>query len=170
MRMSIDEHQLSIRQATLEDVEAISTLTNNAYTRYIPVLGRKPQPMTANYTKMVVENSIRRALELQNPDGSFSAQYFRRPSSSPDMAAVLGSSGHMLEFLAVAMTDEQLRHPQGRLAARHLCRLFRDTQDLDLECGALYHAAHGLVLYRERLFGARTYQADGPPQAIAGKG
>jgi hypothetical protein len=24
---------------------------------------------------------------------------------------------------------------------------------MDVECGALYHAAHGLLLYRDRLFG-----------------
>ncbi len=56
--MSTDEHQLSIRQASLDDVEAISTLANDAYCRYIPLIGRKPQPMTADYTKIVAENPI----------------------------------------------------------------------------------------------------------------
>ena len=106
----------------------------------------------------IIQEAIVRALELQNPDGSFSAQYLRRPASSPDMSIVLGSSGHVLEFLAVAMTDEQLRNPQVQLAVQQLCGLFRDTKDLSLECGALYHAAHGLVLYRERVFGPREYR------------
>lgn len=104
-----------------------------------------------------VAEAAKIALATQNPDGSFSTEYFRRPGSSPDMAVVLGSTGHILEFLAIALDDQQLRDPQVELAVRHLCGLFETTRDLPLECGALYHAAHGLVLYRERVFGPRTY-------------
>lgn len=56
--MTIAENQFSIRKASLDDVEAITALTDAAYTKYIPLIGRKPQPMTADYAKMVVENSI----------------------------------------------------------------------------------------------------------------
>ncbi len=31
---------------------------DEAYEKYIPLIGRKPQPMTADHAKMVVENSI----------------------------------------------------------------------------------------------------------------
>ncbi len=56
--MTIAENQFSIRKASLDDVEAITALTDAAYTKYIPLIGRKPQPMTVDYAKMVVENSI----------------------------------------------------------------------------------------------------------------
>jgi ribosomal protein S18 acetylase RimI-like enzyme len=56
--MTTAEHQFKIRKASLEDAEAISALTDAAYAKYIPLIGRKPQPMTADYSKMVVENSI----------------------------------------------------------------------------------------------------------------
>jgi GNAT superfamily N-acetyltransferase len=56
--MIIAEHQFRIRKASLDDVEAISALTDAAYAKYIPLTGREPQPMTADYSKMVVENSI----------------------------------------------------------------------------------------------------------------
>jgi len=56
--MTIAENQFSICKASLDDVEAITALTDAAYTKYIPLIGRKPQPMTADYAKMVVENSI----------------------------------------------------------------------------------------------------------------
>ncbi len=120
------------------------------------------RPLTGPWqtADQLVQDGIRRTLEFQNPDGSFSSQYFRRPASSPDLAIVLGTTGHMLEFLAIAMTDEQLQQPQVQLAARQLCAMFRDTQNLPLECGALYHAAHGLVIYRQRMFGPRTYEAE----------
>jgi hypothetical protein len=105
----------------------------------------------------VVQHAIRRTLEYQNPDGSFSAQFFRRPASSSDLSIVLGTTGHQLEFLTVAMTDAQLNQPQVDLAVRHLCGLLRETKHLDLECGALYHAVHGLVLFRQRRIGPREY-------------
>jgi len=50
--------RLKINKATLDDVDAISSLTDAAYSKWIPVISRKPQPMTADYSKMVVENSI----------------------------------------------------------------------------------------------------------------
>jgi hypothetical protein len=39
-------------------------------------------------------------------------------------------------------------------AATRLVTLLEQTSDVDVECGALYHAAHGLLLYRERICGA----------------
>lgn len=104
-----------------------------------------------------IQEAIKTARAYQNPDGSFSINYFSRPGRSPDLAQNLGSSGHTLEFLTLAMTDEQLREPWVQRAAVHLCEVFRKTREYPLECGALYHAAHGLVLYRHRLFGPRRY-------------
>jgi len=109
------------------------------------------------------DDTIQRAIEqarlLQNADGSFSTNYFARPGTSPDLAQNLGATGHVLEFLTLAMTDEQLREPWVQRAALYQCGLLDSTRDLPLECGALYHAVHGLVLYRERLFGRRSYLA-----------
>ncbi len=56
--MSPDGKNISIRKAGPEDVEAIAGITDAAYTKYIPLIGRKPQPMQADYSRMVVEHSI----------------------------------------------------------------------------------------------------------------
>ena len=56
-----------------------------------------------------------------------------------------------------SLTDEQLGEAWVRRAVMYLCGLFRKTDQYDLECGALYHAAHGLALYRQRMFGSRKY-------------
>ena len=56
--MTIAEYQVQIRRASLDDVEVISALTDAAYAKYISLIGRKPQPMTADYAKMVSENSV----------------------------------------------------------------------------------------------------------------
>ena len=52
------EDKIHIRKAKIVDTDAISALTDAAYTKYIPLIGHKPQPMTADYTRMVVENTI----------------------------------------------------------------------------------------------------------------
>ena len=104
-----------------------------------------------------IQEAIGQARQYQNPDGSFSTNYFQRPGSSPDLAQNLGTTGHILEFLTLAMKDDQLDHPWIKRAVANMCDLFRRTRDVPLECGALYHAAHGLVLYRMRVFGPRSY-------------
>ena len=87
----------------------------------------------------------------QNADGSFSTNYLTRGGTTSDLAQVLGTSGHVLEFLSIHMTDEQIREPWVQRAALNLADVFDTTRGLDLECGVLYHAAHALVLYRNRL-------------------
>lgn len=115
--------------------------------------------LTGNWREadQLIQQTIAKAKEYQNPDGSFSSNYFDRPGQSPDLAVALGTSGHILEFLTLSMTDEQLAEPWVTRSVSHLCRLFRDTEHLALECGALYHAAHGLVVYRQRRYGDREY-------------
>ena len=43
------ETTLRLRQGRPEDVDAIRTLTREAYARWVPVIGREPLPMTADY-------------------------------------------------------------------------------------------------------------------------
>lgn len=47
-----------IRRATPADVASITAITDAAYARYVPRMGRKPQPMTADYQQMVATNPI----------------------------------------------------------------------------------------------------------------
>ena len=105
-----------------------------------------------------VRETIQKAREFQNPNGSFSSNYFQRGGIAEDLARDLGATGHVLEFLALAMTREELEQPWVRRSADHLCGLFEKTREIPLECGALYHAAHGLVLYRQRIYGERSYR------------
>jgi len=47
-----------IRRATPADVASITAITNAAYARYVPRMGRKPQPMTADYQQMLATHPI----------------------------------------------------------------------------------------------------------------
>ena len=98
----------------------------------------------------VLADCIDRARRFQQPDGSFSVHFFERPAASPDVFATLGATGHVFEVLALVLDDESLAEPWVTRAAERLVTLLERTADLDVECGALYHAAHGLALYRHR--------------------
>ena len=104
----------------------------------------------------VLVDAIDRARRFQQPDGSFSIHSFERPGTSPDVFARLGATGHVFEVVALALDDERLAEPWVTRAADRLTSLLEQTADVDVECGALYHAAHGLALYRRRICKAAT--------------
>lgn len=131
------------------------TIALNQHRRWLAQNGKDLQDLAGGW--LAAADRIRWAVDTargsQHASGAFSVDYFQRSSYPPDLSARLSSTGHTLEFLALALDDEQLKEPWVTRAAVHLCQLFQQTRNLDLECGALYHAAHGLVLYRERRFG-----------------
>jgi hypothetical protein len=98
----------------------------------------------------VLEDAIDRARMFQQADGSFSIHSFERPGTSPDVFARLGATGHVFEVLALALDDDRIAEPWVTRAADRLVTLLEQTADVDVECGGLYHAAHGLSLYRRR--------------------
>jgi ribosomal protein S18 acetylase RimI-like enzyme len=53
----------SIRRAGPADAAAVAALTQRAYAKWVPILGREPRPMTADYDKAVVENLVHLAVE-----------------------------------------------------------------------------------------------------------
>lgn len=102
--------------------------------------------------RKILEN-VEAARQYQNADGSFSSNYFRRGGRTADLTLDLSVSGHILEFLMLALSDEQLSEPWVRRGVVHVCDVLQKTRTVPLECGALYHAIHALILYRQRVFG-----------------
>jgi len=106
----------------------------------------------------VIDDCVDRARRFQQADGSFSTHSFERPGTSTDVFATLSATGHVFEVVVMALDDERLAEPWVTRAADRLVTLLEQTADIDVECGALYHAAHGLAIYRER-----TCRAGGLP-------
>lgn len=114
----------------------------------------------------VIGDSIEMAKRNQNPDGSFSVDYHHRTGWTRDLGETLGTTGHVLEFLALAAPDETLREPWVERSVRRLCEVLEQCRDVDLECGVLYHALHGLREYRRRIGGSAVeLGASGEPDA-----
>ena len=99
--------------------------------------------------------AVEQARANQLPSGAFSIGFFQRPANSANLDEHLAATGHILEFLSFALPKEQLDDLWVQRAVAYMCRLLERTKEIDLECGALYHAAHGLVLYRDKVYGPR---------------
>ncbi|HTU26627.1 MAG TPA: ADP-ribosylation factor-directed GTPase activating protein isoform b [Pirellulales bacterium] len=106
-----------------------------------------------------IQSAIAKAKANQQPDGSFSSQFFLRPAHSDDIDKRLGASGHTFEFLALALNNQQFLEPWYTRSLVAILDMLERTEDVELECGGLYHAMHGLELYRLRRFGP----PDAPP-------
>ncbi|TXH84471.1 MAG: GNAT family N-acetyltransferase [Rhizobium sp.] len=60
---------VSLRPATAADVDAIRALTREAYGKWVPLIGREPLPMTADYAEAVRKHRI----DLVEMDGALAA-------------------------------------------------------------------------------------------------
>ncbi len=49
---------MALRRARLEDLTAIRELVDAAFADYIPLIGRKPLPMTADHTDLIVHHEV----------------------------------------------------------------------------------------------------------------
>ncbi len=50
--------QLQLTRATPDDAPAIRQLVRDAYAKWVPIFGREPMPMTADYDKAVREHEV----------------------------------------------------------------------------------------------------------------
>jgi hypothetical protein len=92
------------------------------------------------------------AHKFQNPDGAFSSNYVSKPGHTEDSQQRIATTGHVLEWLALALTDQELTAPWMQEAANALALMILRHQSDPIDAGALYHAVHGLQIYEARVF------------------
>ncbi|MCA9140086.1 MAG: hypothetical protein KDB00_25110 [Planctomycetales bacterium] len=97
-----------------------------------------------------LDGAIEMARVNQNPDGSYSTSYMHRSGWCNDLGETLGTTGHVLEFLAMSADRETLQSEWVQRSVYQLCDVLRQCRGVDLECGVLYHALHGLVEYQRQ--------------------
>jgi hypothetical protein len=102
--------------------------------------------------------------DWQSSDGVFSTAHYREREYQPELEPRLAASGHILEWLAQYVTDEEIREPWMEDAARAVAQIILDSDRLSVASGSLYHAAHGLATYHTRRYGSSTAETK-----IAGK-
>ena len=126
---------------------------------------RRGEPITGQWAraKKYVEDYVAYAYKLQNEDGSFSTRWFEGRGHSADIELQLETTGHTLEWLLLSLPDDQLSDPRLVKGVEFLENLMWQHRDYDWAIGPKGHALHALVLYDERVFGAKPGQR-GKPQ------
>ena len=54
----VEMSEPGLRRATAEDADELTALARAAYARHVPVIGREPMPMTADWTNLLSEQEI----------------------------------------------------------------------------------------------------------------
>ena len=91
---------------------------------------------------------------LQNSDGSFSTEWFRRREARDDLDRRLQTSGHILEWFVYSLPEEQLTDPRVVKAVKYVAGILAAQPSREWEIGPLGHAIHALSLYDQRVFKA----------------
>jgi len=48
----------TVKRATPADAQTVSAITDAAYSKWIPLIGRKPEPMTVDYAEMIAAHPV----------------------------------------------------------------------------------------------------------------
>jgi hypothetical protein len=122
------------------------------------------QPINGEFrrAKIYTEDFHRYTLGMQNPDGSFSTEWFVGPGNRSDIDRRLQTTGHIMEWLAFSMPEEELKSRAMTRAASYLAGILLAAPDHDWSIGPFGHALHALAIYDERLFKAHEQAATAP--------
>ena len=123
---------------------------------------QRGEPMDGPYTKAqkYIRDYQRYTMTLQNPDGSFSSDWFRRRTNWGDVNRKIQTTGHMLEWLVFSLPEADLYSVQLIKSVNFLTNLMIENRYQDWEVGPRGHALRALSLYHERVFEDQRAIAD----------
>jgi hypothetical protein len=105
--------------------------------------------------KKFVDDFHEYTFKLQNPDASFSTEWFVTRADYGDIGRRLQTTGHIAEWLAYSLSKEQLVEPRMVKSVNYLTKLLLDNRNEKWSIGPLGHGLHALAIYDERVFGGR---------------
>jgi hypothetical protein len=98
-----------------------------------------------------VNEFIEYTWQLQNPDGSFSTNWFEARGNEPNVERKVQTTGHMLEWLLFTVSDSDVRSRRVEKAIDFLMANIYDNRHLKWPIGPRGHAERALALYHKRL-------------------
>ncbi|MGC3971527.1 MAG: hypothetical protein QM775_30545 [Pirellulales bacterium] len=124
---------------------------------------QRGEPIDGIYleAKKYIDQYHKYTYSLQNPDGSFSTAWFVRREARNDIDRRMQTTGHILEWLAFSLSDEQLRDPRVVKAVKYVTDILLNEHYTQWEVGHLGHGLHALQIYNERVFGGEVRSFDG---------
>ncbi|MCA9259677.1 MAG: hypothetical protein KDA61_10780 [Planctomycetales bacterium] len=105
-----------------------------------------------------VQQYQKRALSMQNSDGSFSTAWLDNAEQRGDETRRLLTTGHVLEWLVFSLPDEELEDDKVQRAVAFVCRTLEGRSGEEWHPGALGHALHALAIYEQRVLGVEPGQ------------
>lgn len=118
---------------------------------------QRGEPFTGQWLRAqkFVEDFHEYTFRLQNPDGSFSTDWFAGRADNGPPSRRLETTGHITEWLAYSLDKEQLVEPRMIKSVGYLTDLLTEHRDEKWGIGPLGHGLHALALYDERIFGGK---------------
>lgn len=95
------------------------------------------------------------AMSLQNPDGSFSTNWFESRGMDPDVERKVQTTGHILEWLIYTLPADKLRTDPIQDSIEFLLSTVGRQPQRDWPIGPRGHALRALALYNQRVFGVQ---------------
>ncbi len=111
-----------------------------------------------------IQRYIRTARMMQNSNGTLSSNYFRGREYKKDFDKRMGSSGHLLEFLMMALPSQELNAPWVRRAIEATSNDLMVNRKAFVSCSPLYHATSALSIYVDRVAATAPQIAQAPPK------
>jgi hypothetical protein len=131
----------------------IANAVNERVKRGEPINGQwaRAAKYTADYQRYTLGT-------LQNPDGSFSTEWFNYPADrAGDVDRKIQTTGHMLEWLAWSLPEDELRDPRVLKAVDFVSSSLLANPNHAWSIGPLGHALHSLVIFHQRLYKDPTF-------------
>ncbi len=113
-------------------------------------------PVTGHWLRaeQFLDDFVSYALSLQNPDGSFSTEWFERRANEPNLEKKVQTTGHILEWLVFTVPDSQLTSEPIQRAITFLSDNVSDNRQHNWPIGPRGHSLRALALYNQRVFAA----------------
>ena len=121
---------------------------------------RYKEPIVGHWARAdtYIQDFVQYAWSLQNPDGSFSTEWFEGRANEPNMERKVQTSGHILEWLIFTLPAQDLQDPRVTAGIEFLLSEVYDHRDKDWPIGPRGHALRALALYNQRMLGTPTGQ------------
>ena len=98
-----------------------------------------------------VKRYIEVARVLRNADGSLSSGFFKTREYKQDFDKRMGSQGHLLEFLMMSVSQEELKQQWVRRAVECVANDLLANRRENVSCSPLYHSLNALSIYLDRV-------------------
>ncbi|MCA9086143.1 MAG: hypothetical protein KDA81_18925, partial [Planctomycetaceae bacterium] len=114
---------------------------------------RQGQPLRGVWlqAEYKIRKYINTARMQQNSNGMLSSNYFRGREYDQDVNRRMGSAGHILEFLMIALPQEELNSRWVRMAIEASARDVLNNKQVPIKCSPLYHTVNALNIYLDRV-------------------